>query len=308
MARILITGANGFVGSHLVPELREHGHDVIGVDRHDGDLRDLGTADYLIGTYRPDVCVHLAAKVGRQFGEDDPGETIRDNATMTTLVAQACGRHGARLVYASTSEVYGDQGDDVCEEYVSDNRGHIHNLYALSKRWGEEAARLYAPEGLTTLRLSMPFGSGLPWGRGRAAIINMLWQALTRAPIPVHRNAERSWCHVSDTVRGIRMIIKQAETGVFNVGRDDNPRSMLEVAEVACKLTGAPFDLIEMVNAPANQTCVKRLSTARLRSLGWRPEVELEDGMRMVLAWIESRMAMEKFEQHDVGPPTLLQR
>ncbi len=288
-----MTGAHGFIGRHLSTELEPH-HEVICIDRHDGDLRVLGAADYLIGTYRPDVVVHLAAKVGRQFGEDDLGETIADNASMTALVAQACGRHDARLVYASTSEVYGDQGDGLCEEIASDNRGRVHNLYGLSKRWGEEAAHLYAPDGLTILRLSMPFGPGLPWGRGRAAIVNMLWQALTRQPIPVHRGAERSWCYVADTVRGIRYTIERAESGVFNVGRDDAPVTMLSVAQRACLMTGASGDLIELVDAPNNQTVVKRLSTARLRSLGWKPEVELDEGMGRVLDWIKDEMAAEK--------------
>jgi len=291
MTRVLVTGAHGFIGQHLVRELEPHYDRVIAIDRQHGDLREPGIAEHIIGYERADVVIHLAAKVGRQFGEDDLGATITDNATMTAHVAQACGRHNARLVYASTSEVYGDQGDSLCEEHVSDNRGRIHNLYGLSKRWGEEAARLYAPDGLTILRLSMPYGPGLPWGRGRAAIINMLWQALTLAPIPVHRDAERSWCYVGDTVRGIRMIVGQAEGGVFNVGRDDNPVSMLHVAELACDLTGAPVDLIEMVDAPQNQTVVKRLSTARLRSLGWQPEVELEQGMLLVHDWIVSEAA-----------------
>lgn len=289
--RILITGVDGFVGRHLRHELDVF-HDVVGVDRADGDLRVPGVAKDLIEKHRPDVVVHLAAKVGRQFGEDDLPVTISDNATMTALVAQACDWFGSRLVYASTSEIYGDIGDDTAHEDVDRvaGVGGIHNLYGLSKRWGEEVAELYAPEGLTILRLSMPFGAGLPWGRGRAAIINMLWQALTRQPIPVHRGAERSWCWVGDTVRGIRYTIERSEGGAFNVGRDDNPVSMLAVAQRACFLTDAPLDLIELVDAPSNQTVVKRLATGKLRSLGWEPEVDLYDGMERVLAWIKSEM------------------
>lgn len=289
--KILITGADGFIGRHLVDELKDM-HTVIACDRLDGDLRQVGMADALLELHLPEVVVHLAAKVGRQFGEDDPSETVLDNAGMTALVARACGTFGARMVYASTSEVYGDQGDANCIEVMSDHRGRVHNIYGLSKRWGEEACHLYAPEGLTILRLSMPYGPGLPWGKGRAAIINMLWQARQRKPIPVHRGAERSWCWVGDTVRGIRMAIECAEEGVFNIGRDDSPVSMLEVAHTACILTATDGEaLIEMVDAPGNQTVVKRLSTARLRSLGWRPEVELTEGMQRTLAWIEERVA-----------------
>jgi nucleoside-diphosphate-sugar epimerase len=293
LARALITGAAGFIGQHLTRELGEHGHDVFCVDREHGDLRLPGVIQWHVKKVEPDVCVHLAAKVGRLFGEDDVTETILDNAAMTAEVAKACGAAGVRMVYASTSEVYGDNGASACDE-VHGPFSLPHNAYGLSKGWGEEACELYAPTGLTILRLSMPYGEGLPWGRGRAAIVNMLWQAETRQPIPVHRGAERSWCYVADTVRAIRLIIERSSGGAFNVGRDDNPVPMLTVAKMACELTGAPTDLIEKVDPPANQTVVKRLATDRVRALGWQPEVPLEVGMRRVLAWVRERMEVER--------------
>ena len=209
-----------------------------------------------------DVCIHLAAKVGRLFGEDDPMETITDNVGMTALVARECGRRNIRMVYASTSEVYGDNGDVWCdEEWGPFNRPH--NLYGISKLMGEKVCEHYAPNLLTVLRFSMPYGPGLPAGRGRAAIINMLHQALHRQPIPVHKGAERSWCYVGDTARAVRLIIETTGGGAFNVGRDDQRVAMSDVAREACRLTGAPFDLIQIIDAPAQQTVVKRLSTTQ---------------------------------------------
>lgn len=281
-----MTGAAGFIGQHLCAELRAHGHVVVGVDRSDGDLRHPDVATHLIRTHEPEIVVHLAAKVGRLFGEDDVMETVSDNAGMTALVAQACGQIGVRLVYASTSEVYGDRGETVCEE-DSLTEQLPHNAYGLSKRWGEEACRLYAPEELTIWRPSMPYGGGLPAGRGRAAIVNMLWQALHREPIPVHEGAERSWCWIGDAVRAMRMTLEQPG-GVWNVGRDDAGVPMLEVARLACELTGAPESLIEMIPAPPRQTVVKRLATDKLRGLGWTPEVELREGMERTLQWVRS--------------------
>lgn len=291
--RILVTGSRGFIGTWLVRELGQAGHDVIGVDYVSGgpggrhDLRVPGVADRAVADFGPGVVVHLAAKVGRLFGEDNPAETIIDNAGMTALVAQACGDQGARLVYASTSEVYGDNGADECDEIEGPWR-LPHNVYGLSKRWGEEAARLYAPDRLTIMRFSMPYGPGLPAGRGRAAIINMLWQARTGQTITVHRGAERSWCWIGDTVRAARLAIERDEAGAFNVGRDDNPQPMEEVARIACELTGAdPEELVEFVDAPAAQTVVKRLATERIRQLGWQPTVELRDGMSRTLdEWV----------------------
>jgi nucleoside-diphosphate-sugar epimerase len=283
--KVLVTGAAGFIGSHLCPEL-EKGYEVVPIDRVNGDLRRQSVVDNLLDLHRPDVVVHLAAKVGRLFGEDSPALTVLDNAGMTALVAKSCGERRIRLVYASTSEVYGDGAESTWEETAVMNLPH--NLYGLSKRWGEEVCHLYAPEGLVILRFSMPYGPGLPAGRGRAALVNFLHQAMNREPLTVHKDSERSWCWIGDTVRGVRMILESGESGAWNVGRDDNACPMRSVAEMACDLVAAPHSLIQEVDAPSRQTVVKRLSTAKLRSLGWKPEVELPEGMRRTLEELQS--------------------
>lgn len=286
--KILITGASGFIGQHLMREFVESDHAVRGVDRLDGDLRDPTVFPKLLDQYGPrDTVIHLAAKVGRLFGEKNPAETVLDNAGMTAIVAKECGERGIRLVYASTSEVYGDRAGTMCREAsdpVGDARwGLPHNAYGLSKLHGEHFCHLYAPKGLIILRFSMPYGPGLPAGRGRAALVNFLHLALNRQPLIVHRDSERSWCWIGDTVRGVRMILESGQSGVWNVGRDDNALPMRMVAEMACDLTGAPHSLIQEVDPPERQTVVKRLATDKLRLLGWRPEVELEEGMARML-------------------------
>lgn len=286
--RIGITGVSGFVGQWLARELVDAGHVVFGIDRKPwawfevGDLTDERVVVRWLAKTRPDVVVHLAAQVGRVFGEEDLRHTVRANAELTTVLAKACGQRAIRLVYASTSEVYGDHGDKVCRE---DTPWKLpHNLYGLSKRWGEEACRLYAPDGLVIVRLSMPYGPGAPPGRGRRAMDTMLWQAHHRMPLTVHRGAERSWCWVGDTVRGIRLAMECG--GVFNIGRDDDPRTMLDIARMACALAGAPESLIREVDPPAAQTVVKRLSTDKLQALGWSPTVDIADGMKQVYEWV----------------------
>jgi nucleoside-diphosphate-sugar epimerase len=288
--RILITGYRGFIGQHLTRELEEHGHSVFGVDMlsdPSDDLRLPGVAQRAVDRVMPGVVVHLAAKVGRMFGEDNPAETIADNAGMTALVAQAAATQGARVVYASTSEIYGDNGEVSCDELIGPF-SLPHNIYGLSKMWGEDVCRLYAPRDLTILRFSMPYGPGLPAGRGRAAIINMLWQAKRRQRIPVHTGAERSWCFIGDTVRAARLAIEDWREGVYNVGRDDAAISMMRVARLACDLTDAPYTLIREVEAPARQTVVKRLATERIRMLGWEPRVDLQEGMEQTLEWVRT--------------------
>ena len=244
------------------------------------------TADYLIGTHAPDVVIHLAAQVGIYFNECDQVHAINSNAIMTLRVAKACTKHGARLIHTSTSEVYGDHGDEMIDEDAP-LIGKPTGIYAISKRWSEDAAREYAPDGLVIIRPSMPYGPGAPPGKGRRAMDNMLWQAYHKKAIWVHRGAVRSWCWIGDVCKGYEIILKTGAEGAFNVGRDDDERSMLWLAQESCRLAGVSDRLIQEVDPPAKKTMVKRLSTKRLRSLGWFPQVEIETGMMEVFEWVK---------------------
>jgi len=284
---ILITGASGFIGTHLTQYLAERGYDVTGVDFHAGDLRVDGVADFLVRHHSPDVVIHLAAQVGIFFNEQDVVHSVNSNTIMTIRVAKAAAKYGARLIHTSTSEVYGKAGDQVLDEdapLVYEPTG----IYAISKRWSEDAAREYAPEGLAIVRPCMPYGPGCPPGVGRRALDNMLWQAHHRKPIPVHKGAERSWCWVGDLCAGYETILRTGATGAFNVGRDDDYRPMLDIAQYSCDLAGASYELIKEVEPPKRKTMVKRLSTQKLRNLGWEPTTSLEVGMPIVYEWVKN--------------------
>jgi nucleoside-diphosphate-sugar epimerase len=297
--RIGITGVEGFLGSHLRQELRDRGHTVVGIDLKGGEAGsdphtiggDLCMPDVAQGWVehaKPHVVIHMAAQVGRLFGDRDLRHTVESNATMTTLIAKACGDHGVRMVYTSTSEVYGDNGEAVCDEYDGPF-STPHNMYGLTKHWGEQACALYAPRKLMIWRPSMPYGPGVPPGQGRAALPNIIWQVVTGQEIPIHRGSERSWCWVGDTVRAMAMTLEtdwQSGT-VYNIGRDDDPIKMAALATLACDMFGGSYDQIEEIDPPHAQTVVKRLSTERLRQLGWEPKVSLETGMSIVHKWVE---------------------
>jgi nucleoside-diphosphate-sugar epimerase len=268
--RVLITGASSFIGSHLDRELQDAGHLVSGID---------GATDVrrAIASHKAEVLIHLEGESSGLLGEDSVFKTVGDTAGVTAEVAKACGELGVRLIYASTDEIYGDTGGAVSTE-----EGPFElpqTTYALGKLMGESLGLLYAPNGLTVLRISSTYGPG-----GRSAIVNLLLRAQHGLPIPVHIGAERSWCWIGDTVRAIRLVMEKSD-GVYNIGRDDDSILMQDVAELICTLTGADKGLIEAIKAPAQQTVVKRLSVQKLRRLGWEPKVSLYEGMEMTLDW-----------------------
>ena len=121
--KITLVGGAGFIGSHLAAELVEHDYDVLVLDpaspliRTDGvQYAQRSAPDYLDLARGRDVVVHLAAAVGRVFGEDSPALTIESNAALTASVARWCRVERQRLVYVSTSEVYGNRGTRVARE------------------------------------------------------------------------------------------------------------------------------------------------------------------------------------------------
>jgi nucleoside-diphosphate-sugar epimerase len=202
---------------------------------------------------------------------------VRSNVLATALVARAAATSGARLVYLSTSDVYGsaavaDEGTPPAPE----------SLYALTKLWGEQAAALYAPERLAALRLANPYGPGVDVGQAKGAVPTMLRQADAREPIPVFRGEARAFCWIGDVVRAIRLVLEADADGTFNIGADGEPVALVDVARVACELTGAPHDLIEEVDPPPGRV-MTRVATERIRALGWRPEIPLDEGMRQLL-------------------------
>lgn len=269
--RLLLTGADGFVGQHLRSLLAMQGrHEVKLTDRRQLDVQSYDEfAGYLDGE-RFDAVVHLAARVGRENCETDRLGVIATNVGGTMQAARACAATGTRLVYVSSSEA-----------------AHDGNLYGLTKRWGEEVAELYADD-LQTMRLYMPYGPGHPPGQGRAALTNFLWAAMRREPITVHRGTSRPWCWIGDTVRAMALMIEHPDVAKANIGRSDNATPMIDVARMACQLTGAPESLIRQVAKPAGIMEHKALSAQPLRSLGWRPEVDLAEGMTRLWLWLQT--------------------
>jgi nucleoside-diphosphate-sugar epimerase len=277
--KVLLTGASGFVGRALHDELRhaDGAYEVHPLGREDGDLADEGVAEAAVAEAQPDVVVHGAARIGVVRCAEAPEQALRSNVLATTLVARAAAKHGARLAYLSSSDVYGSA---VAAD--EDTPPAPESLYALTKLWGEQAAELCAPAGLTILRLANPYGPGVDAGEAKGAVPTMLRQADAGEPIPVFRGEARTFCWIGDVVRAIQLVLESGHEGTFNVGADGEAVALADVARLACELTGASHELIEEVEPPPGRV-MTRIATERVRALGWRPEVPLDEGMRRLL-------------------------
>jgi len=174
------------------------------------------------------------------------------------------------------------------------------NMYGLSKKWGEEACRLYAPDGLMITRLNMPYGPAavlpepgtVPGFSGRAGMLGynalhtMLWQAHHGLPITVHRGCRRCFTYAGDTCRGLAMIAESGKAGVWNVNRNDDHIATAELARRCMELVpGCTSELTEQDPDP-QITLHKVLDNDGLRQLGWRPATDLETGMKKTLAYV----------------------
>ena len=304
MTTVLVTGALGVIGQHLTRDLKESGYDVVGADLAIRDYSDYVRADvtafedlHRIGlSHRIDVVVHMAGEVGRLVGESHPQRMVYVNDVGTINVAQFCVESGARLISFSTSEIYGHLLDDdlpVTEDMLED-RGSAFvttNVYALSKLFGEALVKHFVDNyGLNAVgvRPFMVYGPGEAPSRWRSAMTNFVYAARNGQPLTVHQGTARAWCHVSDFVAGIRLLIEQPKSEgyeAYNVGSDEY-LDMEDVARVIVDVVGADPSLVNVV-APPNQfmSSRKRASIEKLRKLGYEPRVDLRTGVASVAEW-----------------------
>lgn len=302
--KIAITGAAGYIGGWLARTLRERGHEVATQDvlPGQGALFDLAYEQcrrYWLAKESPELLIHLAAKYGRVWGEQGMEETASVNAGLTAEIARDCATMGIRLMYMSSSEVYGATAAHERGEISESMPLRPLNMYGLSKKWGEEACRAYAPDGLVITRLNMPYGpaavlpppgtvprhSGRVGDRGYNALHTFLWQAHHGMPIIAHTGTERCFTWIGDTCEALALIAESGQAGTWNVCRNDEPVYMADLAYQCQALTGSLSQVIE--KEPDGQvTPYKRLDSSKLWQLGWRPKVHLADGMQEALAYV----------------------
>ncbi len=323
---VLVTGAAGFVGSNLVGALLARGHHVVGLDNLSmgsllnlrdvldhpafhfirGDVEDAGVVEDAARSCS--VIVHLAAyKIPRYGGRLD---TLRINHAGCLNVLEAARRVGARCVLASTSDVYGNSPEIPFTEasrLVLGSSETARWSYAVSKLFDEHLAFGYQESYGLPVTIIRIFGSYGPnqhlswWGGPQSVFISAV---LRDEPIEIHGDGlqTRSFCYISDLVRGMLAIIERVPQGceVFNLG-NDHEITILDLARLIKRLSGTPGDLnVRMVPYsafPGKYQDVRRRvpDLAKARAvLGYRPTVSLEEGLRRTIAWQRDRMRMEE--------------
>ena len=243
--------------------------------------------------------IHLAALYGRIWGERDLASTAAANAGMTAALARDVAAAGARLLYASSSEVYG-MSAAIAGPLGGDSWLGPLNMYGLTKKWGEEACRLYAPDGLVIARLNMPYGpaavlpergtvpshSGRAGAHGYNALHTMLWQARHGMEITVHRGTVRCFTWIADAIAGLVLVAETGYEGTLNICRSDEPVEMAVLAKRCAALVPGCTSVITETDPPTGVTRRKDLDDTALRALGWKPEVDLDEGLPLTLEYM----------------------
>lgn len=309
MSRTLVTGAEGFVGSWLVPELARQGHEVICVrspavpEPRWGDawraldLVDAGAVDALVGEVAPARVVHLAALAYPPDAARDPLLALRVNYGAVDALCNALARHAprARLLLVSTGEVYGGAALDA-PPFAETAPLEPRNAYAATKAAAEQRAALArASDGLDTL-CARPFNHSGPRRPERYAESSFAAQIarIERGEAePVLRvgalDAVRDWCDVRDVVRAYALLLERGEAGAtYNVS-SGRGRSVREIVERLCALARREVRVEtdpERVRAtPAAQRALVG-DPRRLEALGWQRANAFEETLSDLLdAW-----------------------
>jgi GDP-4-dehydro-6-deoxy-D-mannose reductase len=300
MSRVVITGASGFAGGHLVAACLAAGDEVVSLTRSGGgpggmavDLLDADHTRAAIAEARPDVVYHLAAlaHVGRSWG--DPGATLAQNQAMTLNVLEAVRAEApdATLIAISSGEVYGPPASLPVDESAP---LRPQNPYAVSKAACDLLAGFYADaHGLRIARCRSfnHSGPGQPALYALASFARQVAAGLEAGDEPIrvvtgNPDARRDYTDVRDVVRAYRMLAAAGESGVVNVcsGRSASARELIAALGRAA---GVEIDhVVDQALVRAHEVMEIRGSAARLRELtGWEPEIPLETTLAESVAW-----------------------
>jgi nucleoside-diphosphate-sugar epimerase len=287
--KILVIGSEGNIGVPLVKHLRDHGHDVIESDIKQGFRSNYIVADIcqpldLMQAFerRPDVVYLLSAIVSRVTCEQAASLAISTNLTGSNNVLQLCKKFQAKLVYFSTSEVYGPDCNPMDE---SEPDPRPNNRYGLTKYLGEKLieyeVRNYGLQAVT-VRPFMFYDEMEELGDHRSAMIRFATNLAEGKPIEVHRGSYRGWLHVDDAVRALEACYNVKEYTVINIGHPDI-RPIEDLAEMVRAYFNASKELLIYKDLPERMTLKKYPILKRQEEiLGFEPNISLEEGLKRV--------------------------
>ena len=309
MATSVVLGGAGFLGSHLVDSLIRDGNKVVVLDDFSsGTMKNLEQVqDHpLFSIQKHDIChrIKVDDEVDMVFNFaspaspprylENPIHTLQTGSFGTNNAILFALEKNARLVQASTSEVYGDPLEHPQTEtyWGNVNPIGIRSCYDEAKRYGEALCMAYKRSedlDVSIVRIFNTYGPRLGATDGRV-VSNLIVQALAGSPLTIYGDGfqTRSFCFVSDLIDGIRKLASSGACGPINIG---NPVefTVLELAQMVKQIT-ATSSTIEYLDLPADDPMQRCPEIALARSvLNWEPRIGLEDGLRQTIQWFKEQ-------------------
>jgi dTDP-glucose 4,6-dehydratase len=307
--RVLVTGAAGFLGSHLTDRLLTEGHCVVGVDNlSTGSLENLAHLAHepRFCFEERDICRPFdPGPVGYVFNLASPAsppeylrraiETLRAGSIGTENTLEIAAKYGAGYLQASTSECYGDPLEHPQTEGYWGNVNPVgpRSVYDEAKRYAEALVMAYhRSRGVDThlVRIFNTYGPRLHPSDGRV-ISNFMVQALRGEPLTIYGEGKqtRSFCYVDDLIEGILRLSRSSEHLPVNIG-NPNEFTIGECAQAVLEVTGSTSELC-FETLPENDPSRRCPDIAKARSLlSWEPRIQLHEGLRLSLDHFRSRV------------------
>jgi GDP-4-dehydro-6-deoxy-D-mannose reductase len=294
VSRVLVTGASGFAGRHLVAACEAAGDEVHGASRASGaDLLDPDAARAAVAAARPDVVYHLAARAHVGASWSDPAATLHDNVALTLNVLEAVRTQApaATVVAVSSSEVYGPPARLPVDEAAP---LRPQNPYAVSKASGDLLAGFYADAHDVRVIRARAFNHAGPGQDPTYAIASFARQAAAAAEagaavlrvVTGNPDTRRDYTDVRDVVRAYRLLAERAEPGAYNVCSGVS-RSARELVTGVAAAIGAELEhVIDPALVRPHEVMELRGTAAALHAAtGWEPEIPLERTLADTVAW-----------------------
>lgn len=284
--KALVTGGSGFIGSKLTQRLKANGLEVFNFDNAGGIVsNDLRYIDSVLTAVKgKDYVFHLAAVADLNWAKVHPIEAMQINVQGTWNVAYACQQYGAKLYYASTCCVYGNQPVHPETEEMLPRPAEI---YACSKMAGENVIMgFHHTYGLeyNMMRFATIYGEGT---RPALATHIFLRQAITGQPITVHGEGKqtRTLTYIDDLVDAIEMLFLSSKVnGVWNMSTEEEV-SALQMAQDIRQVTGSNSK-IEFIPQRVGQTFKESISAKKMKEeVGWKAKTKWHDGIRKMHKW-----------------------